>query len=224
MRILLVEDEPGLAQVVRRGLVERAYAVDVSHTVAGALELVQANDYDLVVLDRRLPDGSGDEVCLDLRSRGARTPVLMLTARDAVDDRVGGLDAGADDYLVKPFAFPELAARVRALLRRDAPQRSVMLSAGGISLDPARHVATYAGRPVRLTHREFAVLEYLLRRAGDVLTRGAIEEHCWSGDYDGLSNVVDVYIARLRRLTGGKRSPIETVRGVGYRLQVDPPR
>jgi DNA-binding response OmpR family regulator len=219
MRLLLVEDEARLAEVVRRGLIEHSYAVDLAGTRAEALDLVASNDYDAIILDRRLPDGDGAQVAAELRRNGMRTPVLMLTARDTVDDRVEGLDLGADDYLVKPFAFPELAARVRALVRRQMPERQPVLSSGKIALDPASHTATFAGEPIKLAPREFAVLEYLLRRKGDAVSRGAIEEHCWDGDYDSLSNVVDVYIARLRSLTGGRRSPIETVRGVGYRLR-----
>lgn len=222
VRILVVEDEAKLAEVIRRGLLERSYTVDIARSVADAGELASANVYDLIVLDRRLPDGDGAQVARELREGGARTPILMLTARDAVEDRVEGLDAGADDYLIKPFAFPELAARVRALLRRELPERAPVLVVAGLSLDPARHLVTYAGSPIDLSPREFAVLEYLMRRAGEVVTRGDIEEHCWDGDYDGLSNVVDVYIARLRRSTGGKGSPIETVRGLGYRLRAGP--
>jgi DNA-binding response OmpR family regulator len=219
MRLLVVEDEPRLAEVVRRGLVEHSYAVDVAGTAAEALELAVSNDYDLIILDRRLPDGDGAQVTADLRRNGLRTPVLLLTARDTVEDRVEGLDLGADDYLVKPFAFPELAARVRALVRREMPEREPVLRAGEIALDPAAHSVTYAGKPIRLAPREFSVLEYLMRRKGDVVTRTAIEEHSWDGDFDSLSNVVDVYVARLRGLTGGRKSPIETVRGVGYRLR-----
>ena len=219
MRLLLVEDEARLAEVVRRGLIEHAYAVDLAGTSAEALALAAENEYDAIILDRRLPDGDGAQVAAELRRNGMRTPVLMLTARDTVEERVEGLDLGADDYLIKPFAFPELAARVRALVRRQMPERQPVLSSGKITLDPATHAATYAGQPIKLATREFAVLEYLLRRKGDVVTRVAIEEHCWDGDYDSLSNVIDVYVARLRQLTGGRRSPIETVRGVGYRLR-----
>lgn len=219
MRLLLVEDESRLAEVVRRGLIEHSYAVDVATTTAAALDLATSNEYDAIILDRRLPDGDGARVAAELRRSGMRTPVLMLTARDTVEDRVEGLDLGADDYLVKPFAFPELAARVRALVRRQMPERPPVLRSGRLTLDPAGHAATYAGAPIKLAPREFAVLEYLMRREGDVVTRGAIEEHCWDGDYDSFSNVIDVYVARLRQLTGGKRSPIETVRGVGYRLR-----
>ncbi len=221
MRLLLVEDETRLGEIVRRGLVERGYAVDLATSVAAMLELAFATEYDCIILDRRLPDGDGADACAELRRSGSRARVLMLTARDTVEDRVRGLDAGADDYLVKPFAFPELAARVRALVRRDRPVADPVLAAGGIVLDPAEHRVTYEGLPVSVAPREFAVLEYLLRRRGEVVTRATIEEHCWDGDYDGLSNVIDVYIARLRRLTGGRSSPIETVRGVGYRVRHD---
>ncbi len=219
VRILVVEDDQRLASVLRRGLEERSYAVDVAGRVDDALEKIAVNGYDLVVLDRRLPDGDGAEVARQLRRDRAPVPVLMLTARDAIDDRVEGLDAGADDYLIKPFAFPELAARVRALLRRDAPGRAPALAVDDLRLDPAEHRASWSGRELRLTPREFAVLEYLMRRAGEVVRRSEIEEHCWEGDFEAFSNVVDVYIARLRRFTGGAASPIETVRGVGYRLR-----
>jgi DNA-binding response OmpR family regulator len=221
MRLLLVEDEAPLADVIRRGLIEHAYAVDIAGTVAEGHELAVVNEYDLIILDRRLPDGDGAQLAAELRREGQRTPLLLLTARDRVDERVEGLDLGADDYLVKPFAFPELAARVRALVRREMPERVPVLRSGAIELDPAAHQATVSGKPIRLPPREFAVLEYLLRRKGEVVTRAAIEEHCWDGEFDSLSNVVDVYIARLRQLTGGRRSPIETVRGVGYRLRAE---
>jgi DNA-binding response OmpR family regulator len=221
MRLLLVEDEARLAEVVRQGLIEHSYAVDLAGTSAEALDLAASNEYDAIILDRRLPDGDGAQVAAELRRNGMRTPVLMLTARDTVDDRVEGLDLGADDYLVKPFAFPELAARVRALVRRQMPERQPVLRSGNIILDPASHTASYADAPIKLAPREFAVLEYLLRRKGDAVSRGAIEEHCWDGDYDSLSNVVDVYVGRLRSLTGGRRSRIQTVRGVGYRLRDD---
>ena len=150
MRLLLVEDEVRLAEVVRRGLIEHSYAVDLAGTSAEALDLALVNDYDAIILDRRLPDGDGAQVAAELRRNGTQTPVLMLTARDAVEDRVEGLDLGADDYLVKPFAFPELAARVRALVRRQMPERQPVLSSAKITLDPASHTATYAGAPIKL--------------------------------------------------------------------------
>jgi len=218
-RILLVEDETGISDFLTIALRGEGYEVDVAATVAEAWAHLDAHRYALVIADWRLPDGDGAQVAAELRRNGMRTPVLMLTARDTVEERVEGLDLGADDYLIKPFAFPELAARVRALVRRQMPERQPVLSAGKITLDPASRIATYDGAPIKVPTREFAILEYLLRRKGDVVTRVAIEEHCWDGDYDSLSNVIDVYVARLRQLTGGRRSPIETVRGVGYRLR-----
>src|SRR6267378_2312482 len=219
MRILIVEDEPKLARLLARGLHEEGHAADTAATGEEALWMAESAAYDAIVLDVMLPGLDGFAVCRTLRERQVWTPVLMLTARDAVEDRIEGLDSGADDYLLKPFAFPELAARVRALVRRQMPERQPVLSSGKITLDPASHTATYDSAPIKVAPREFAILEYLLRRKGDVVRRGEIEEHCWDGDYDSLSNVIDVYVARLRHLTGGRRSPIETVRGVGYRLR-----
>jgi two-component system OmpR family response regulator len=221
MRILLVEDEVKMARAIRRGLEQEGYSVDSAPDGDEGLYKATEWDYDAIVLDVLLPGIDGFEVCRRLRRAGRWAPVLMLTARDAVGDRISGLDAGADDYLVKPFAFGELLARLRALIRRGRPERPAVLSVGDLALDPAAHAVTRAGRPVPLSAREFALLEFLMRHAGEVVTRGAILEHVWDMNYDGFSNVVDVYVGYLRRKlerpAGGAR--IRTVRGVGYALE-----
>ncbi len=223
MRILVVEDDQALAKVLVRGLSEEGHAVDGVSTVADASEAHAINSYDLVVLDIGLPDGDGVDFCRGLRSAGATTPVLMLTARDGLSDKVAGLDAGADDYLSKPFAYPELAARVRALLRRPRDAVSPVLAWNDIRLDPAAHTVWRGAIMIPLTPREFSLLDYLLRHPDQVCTREALLEHVWDAHYDGVSNVVDVHIANLRRKLEqpGQPDPVETVRGVGYRL-VDP--
>lgn len=220
MRLLLVEDDPSLARVIERGLSEEGHAVDHAGTLAGASEAAAVNDYDLLVLDLGLPDGDGTELCRQMRSSGSGTPILMLTARDGISDRVRGLDAGADDYLTKPFAYPELAARVRALLRRPKDASAPILESGDVRLDPAAHTVWRGAIMVPLTPREFSLLEYLLRHPDEVCRREDLLEHVWDANYDGLSNVVDVHIANLRRKLDmpGSPDPIETVRGVGYRV------
>ncbi|MEQ1702583.1 MAG: response regulator transcription factor [Ilumatobacteraceae bacterium] len=221
MRVLLVEDDPSLGGVVQRGLIEDGHAVDLERTLAGARRAAAINPYHLVVLDLGLPDGDGLTLCRELRASGNSTRVLILTARDTTGDKVLGLDAGADDYLAKPFDFAELGARVRALLRRPENARSPLLTAADIELDPAAHTVRRAGVTVPLTAREFALLHYLLDRKGEVVTRTALLEAVWDAHYDGLSNVVDVHVANLRRKLElpGKPAPIETVRGVGYRVE-----
>lgn len=223
MRLLLVEDDRALARVLVRGLSEDGHAVDVEGTVADATHSAATNDYDLVILDLGLPDGNGVDVCAGMRAAGSAVPVLMLTARDSLDDKVNGLDAGADDYLTKPFDYPELGARVRALLRRPSVATAPILAVGPIRLDPASHRVWSGAIVVPLTAKEFSLLEYLLRFPGEVVTRTALLEHVWDANYDGLSNVVDVHVANLRRKL---RQPntvdlIETVRGVGYRVVDD---
>jgi two-component system OmpR family response regulator len=221
MRILVVEDEVKMAGLLKRGLEEEGYAVDVANTGANGLWAATENEYDALVLDLMLPDVSGLDVCRRLRSEGRWMPVLILTARDGVPDRVAGLDAGADDYMVKPFAFSELFARLRALIRRGAGERPAVVSVGDLSLDPASRSVSRSGTSIELTAREFALLELLLRHAGEVLTRTRILEHVWDFAYDGGSNVVDVYVRYLREKVDRPfgRSSIETVRGSGYRFR-----
>jgi two-component system OmpR family response regulator len=221
MRVLVVEDEVKMAGLLKRGLEEEGYAVDVAPAGAEGVWLGTENDYDAIVLDVMLPDVDGFEVSRRLRAAGRWAPVLMLTARDAVPDRVAGLDAGADDYLTKPFSFSELFARLRALTRRGAGERPPVITVGDLELDPAARRVTRGGTPVELTAKEFALLEYLMRHAGEVHSRTRLIEHVWDFAYDGDSNVVDVYIRYLREKIDrpfGQRS-IETVRGSGYRLR-----
>jgi len=221
MRVLVVEDETKMAGLLKRGLEEEGYAVDVAGEGGEAVWLATENPYDAVVLDVMLPDLDGFEVCRRLREAGRWSPVLMLTARDGVVDRVSGLDAGADDYLTKPFAFAELLARIRALVRRGTPSRPPVLHAGDLTLDPAtRHVAR-GDVAIDLTAKEFALLEYLMRHPGEVLSRTRLIEHLWDFAYEGGSNVVDVYVRYLREKIDRPfdRATIETVRGAGYRLR-----
>ncbi len=221
MRVLVVEDETRMARLLKRALEEEGHAVDVAADGAEGLWLATENAYGAVVLDVMLPDLDGFEVCRQLRAKGLWVPVIMLTARDSVGDRVRGLDAGADDYLVKPFSLMELAARLRALGRRDDRPRPVVLTEGDLKLDPAAKRAWRAGTELQLSPREFALLELFLRHPGDVLTRSQIIEAVWDFAYDGSSNVVDQYVTYLRRKidTPFGRHDIETVRGMGYRLR-----
>lgn len=221
MRLLVVEDEPKIAAYLKRGLQEQGYAVDSALNGAEALDFAEAAPYDLIVLDVLLPELSGLAVCRELRRRGQLTPVLMLTARDSIDDRVAGLDAGADDYLVKPFALRELLARVRALTRRSSEgSKSPALELADLSLDPRTRQVRRGGRPIELTAKEYAVLECLLRDPGRVLSRTVIAEHVWNYDADIQSNIIDVYIRNLRRKVddASDLKLIHTVRGAGYRL------
>jgi DNA-binding response OmpR family regulator len=223
MRILLVEDEPDAARMLAKGLREQAYAVDLATDGQAAIYQSSITDYDAVVLDVMLPGADGLEVCRELRKRGSPVPVLMLTARDAVEDRIAGLDCGADDYLAKPFAFGELLARLRAVIRRGArPPVPEVIQVGDLRLDTsARHVER-GRREISLTAREYALLEYLAHHAGAVVTRADIAEHVWDEHYDPLSNVIDVYVQRLRRKVDlpGQDSLIRTRRGEGYQLRV----
>ncbi len=220
MRILLVEDDAALGGVIQRGLTEEGHAVDWERTVAGALFALSLAPYALVVLDIGLPDGNGLAVCRWLREQDAATRVLVLTARDTLSDKVGGLDAGADDYLTKPFDSPELAARVRALLRRPTATRSPIVTLGDVRLDPASHTVWRGNVVIPMTAREFSLLHELMIRPGEVVRRSDLLESVWDANYDGLSNVVDVHVANLRRKLDlpGSPAPIETVRGVGYRM------
>ncbi len=209
-----------MRELLRRGLVEGGYSVDTSDDGLEALGLALSEPYDVIVLDVMLPGLEGFEVCRQLREKGVWTPVLMLTARDAVADRVAGLDGGADDYLVKPFAFEELLGRLRALLRRGATERPAVISCGSLSLDPATRVVQCDGALIELSAKEFALLEFLMRHKNQVLARTTIIEHVWDYSYDGFSNVVDVYIRYLRDKID-RRFGLEllhTIRGAGYRL------
>jgi two-component system OmpR family response regulator len=223
MRVLVVEDEIKMSALIKRGLEREGYAVDVALDGDEALWAAREQDYDAIVLDAMIPGTDGFTVCHTLRSEGRWSPVLMLTARDSVEDRVRGLDAGADDYLTKPFAFTELFARLRALTRRRVVERPVQLTAGDLVLDPATRSVTRGGTPISLSAKEFALLELLMRHPDEVLTRQVILEHVWDFAYDGVSNVVDVYIRYVREKVDRPfgRSSIETVRGVGYRLRDD---
>lgn len=226
MHVLIVEDEPKLSTYLQRGLEEEGYAVDLAHDGPTALEWVLSNDFDIIVLDIMLPGIDGLTVCHELRERDIRTPILMLTARDTVDDRVVGLDAGADDYLVKPFAFKELLARLRALGRRASDQeKSIILTVGELILDTATHQVTRKGQSISLAAKEYAVLECLMREKNCVLTRDAIADHVWNYSTFHESNVIDVYIRNLRRKVDDPFDIklIQTVRGVGYRISEDAP-
>jgi two-component system, OmpR family, response regulator len=221
MRVLIVEDELRMASLIRRGLTNEGLAADVAVRGADALWMAEAHDYDAVLLDVMLPDVDGFEVCRRLRAAGVWAPVLMLTARDSVEDRVAGLDSGADDYLVKPFSFAELLARLRALARRGDGERPAVLVVDDLRLDPATREVTRGSTPIQLTAKEFALLETFMRRAGEVLSRLHLLEHAWDFAYDNRSNIVDVYVRRLRRKIDEpfERSSLETVRGAGYRLR-----
>jgi DNA-binding response OmpR family regulator len=223
MHILVVEDERRLATLLRRVLTEERHTVDIANDGVVGLDLAASSTYDLVILDVMLPEMDGLEVCRQLRDTGIQTPVLMLTARGAVEDRVAGLKSGADDYLVKPFAMEELLARVDALLRRRAHGLEIVpaLQVGDLTLNLVRHEVQRGARLIELTAKEFALLEYLMRNPGHVLTRTQIKDHVWSYDFDALSNVVDTYIHYLRDKIdrGFGKSLIKTVRGVGYKIE-----
>jgi len=223
MRILLVEDDHKAARLLSKGLREERFVVDVADSGAAGDEMAATNDYDAIVLDWLLPDKEGIQVCRDLRSRGVGTPILMLTARDALEDRVAGLNAGADDYLVKPFGFAELLARIQALLRRSNLTRPVVLTVADLCLDPTSHRVARAGATISLTPREYAILEVLMRHAGQLVTRATLAERVWETERDDFTNLVDVHISHLRRKidTAGAMPLIHTVRGRGYLLGVD---
>ena len=221
LRILLVEDEPRMAHVVAKGLREHSYAVDVAGDGNSALYRTSINDYDLILLDVLLPGPDGFEVCRELRARGDATPVLMLTARATVDDRITGLDAGADDYLTKPFAFRELLARVRALLRREPQLHPDLVRLEDLVLDAASHRVSRAGSEIELTAKEYALLEYLARRAGQLVSRAEIAAHVWDQSFDPFSNTIEVYVNRLRKKIDEQHPVklIHTRRGEGYILE-----
>ncbi|MBE3119605.1 MAG: response regulator transcription factor [Candidatus Atribacteria bacterium] len=222
MRILLVEDNRRLSESLRLTLEEDGYAVDTAYDGLDGEEMGLISSYDIIILDIMLPGKDGLEVCRELRDRRVSTPILMLTARDALDDRVRGLDSGADDYLVKPFEVDELRARIRALLRRESSSKSGSLQVADLVLDPATHTVRRGDQPIELTAKEFSLLEYLMRHPNHLITRAMAEEHLWSYDHVIASNVVDVYIRRLRLKIDDPSEVklLETMRGAGYRLRV----
>src|SRR6188472_4144157 len=223
MRVLVVEDELRMASLIRRGLLAEGQAADVAPSGEDALWMAGAHDYDAIVLDVMLPGITGFETCRRLREAGVWAPVLMLTARDAVEDRVAGLDTGADDYLVKPFAFAELLARLRALARRSDAERPIVLEVGDLRLDPGTREVRRGDRQLPLTTKEFALLEVFMRRAGQVLSRYELLENAWDFAYENRSNGVDVYVRRLRAKIDEPfgRNSLETIRGAGYRLRAE---
>lgn len=221
MRVLVIEDEPRMANVIAKGLREHSYAVDVAQDGEAGLYLTSINDYDVIVLDVLLPERDGFEVCRELRTRGYTTPILMLTARAAVDDRVTGFNAGADDYLTKPFSFRELLARIHALLRRDSQLRPDVLEIEDLMVDSASHRVSRGNQEVQLTAKEYALLEYLARRKGQLVSRAEIAAHVWDDSFDPFSNTIEVYMNRLRKKIDGSHPTklLHTRRGEGYILE-----
>ena len=222
MRILVAEDARRLAGIIRRGLQEDGYTVDNAYDGEEAQYMAETTPFDLVVLDIMLPKKDGLAVCRELRAKRVGVLILMLTAKDTVEDRVAGLDSGADDYLVKPFAFTELLARVRALLRREAPPKPLQLQVGDLVMDVQTREVWRGARKIELTAKEYAILEYFMRRPQAVVTRTKLGENVWNYEFDGLSNIIDVYVRRLRSKIDedGQESLIQTLRGAGYRLRV----
>lgn len=221
MRILLIEDELRIANFIERGLKEEHYAVDVADNGEKALYCADVNPYDLIILDIMLPDMNGFAICRELRGKGIETPILILTAKDSLKDKVQGLDMGADDYLTKPFAFEELLARVRALLRRARMEKQTLLTVADLELDQVTHRVKRAGKDIPLTAKEYSLLEYLMLHARQVVTRTMISEHVWNEDFDSFTNITDVYINYLRNKIdkGFDKQLIHTIRGVGYMLE-----
>jgi len=221
MRVLVVEDERRLSGIIKRGLVEEGYAVDTAFDGEDAQFMAETTSYDVITLDIMLPKKDGISVCKDLRAKKINTPILMLTARDSVEDRVKGLDSGADDYLIKPFAFNELLARVRALLRRESLSKNPKIQVGDLLLDTLSREVWRGDRKIDLTTKEYSILEYFMSHPNMVITRTMLEENGWDYEYDNISNIIDVYIRRLRRKIDGDTddSLIQTVRGAGYRLK-----
>ncbi len=222
MRVLVVEDSRRLAGIVKRGLLEEGYAVDNAYDGEEAEYMAETTPFDMIILDIMLPKKDGLTVCRDLRAKNVNTPILMLTAKDSVEDKVAGLDCGADDYVVKPFAFSELLARIRALLRREVLPKVQKYQVGDLSLDPQSREVWRNGAQLELTAKEYAILEYFMRRPNAVVTRTMLGESVWDYEFDGLSNIIDVYVRRIRQKLDreGQASLIQTVRGAGYRLRV----
>jgi len=222
MRVLIVEDSRRLAGIVKRGLLEEGYAVDNAYDGEEAEYMAETTPFDVIILDIMLPKKDGLAVCRDLRAKNVNTPILMLTAKDSVEDKVAGLDCGADDYVVKPFAFSELLARIRALLRREVLPKVQKYQIGDLSLDPQSREVWRNGAQLELTAKEYAILEYFMRRPNAVVTRTMLGESVWDYEFDGLSNIIDVYVRRIRQKIDreGQASLIQTVRGAGYRLRV----
>ena len=220
MRALIIEDDRKAAKLLAKGLREERFVVDLAHSAEVGDELASVNDYDVIVLDWLLPDRDGIAVCRSLRARNVSTPILMLTARDSLEDRVTGLNTGADDYLVKPFGFAELLARIHALLRRSELTRPVVLTVGDLELDPLSHRVTRAGAAIDLTPKEYAILEVLIRSAGQTVTRTRLAQRVWEAEQESLNNLVDVHVSHLRRKIDppGTRALIHTVRGHGFLL------
>ena len=226
MQILVVEDEPKIAQLLRRGLLEERYAVDLALDGEAALTRFEAGSYDLVILDRMLPIVNGIEVCKKIRHQDTNVPIIMLTAKGEIEDKIAGLDSGADDYITKPFAFHELTARIRALLRRGNSADPIILSIDDLLLNPAKHEVTRSDVTIACTAREYALLEYLMRNQSLVLSKTQILEHVWDYNYEGLSNIVETYIKYLRKklqVKPSSRQIIHTVRGYGYVMKSENP-
>ncbi len=216
MRILIIEDEKELAENIKNHLVKKGDAVDLSLTGEDGQFMAESESYDVIILDLNLPDIDGLKICQNLRDKGIKTPVLVLTARATVEERVGGLNAGADDYLVKPFAFSELEARLEALIRRSQSHGEPVLKLRGLTLDPLKHEVMLSGKLVVLTPKEFSILEMLMRHPGQVVTRSMLTEHIWDYNFESMSNIVDVFVATLRKKLG--KEYIKTIHGVGYKI------
>jgi len=225
MRVLVIEDEKKIASFIQRGLKEEKYAVDVAYDGEDGLYKADINDYDLIVLDIMLPKKDGIYVCRELRKKKIETPILMLTARDTIEDKVNGLDVGADDYLTKPFAFEEFLARVRALVRRKNTAKTPQLKIADLELNQLTHKVKRAGKEISLTSKEYALLEYFMSHADQIITRTMISEHVWNEDFDSFTNVIDVYVRYLRNKIdkGFKRPLLHTIRGTGYLLSESSP-
>lgn len=220
MRVLIVEDERRLSNILKKGLIEDGFAVDQAFDGEDGQYLAESEQYDLIILDIMLPKRDGLEVCRGLRKKNIKVPILMLTAKSATEDKVAGLDSGADDYITKPFSFIEFRSRVHALIRRSHQEASPILSIEGLELDPLKHTAFRDAKPLTLTPKEFAVLELLMRHKGEVVSRTMIIEHVWDYNFDGMSNVVDVFVGTLRKKVDAtaRKKLIQTVHGVGYKI------